>query len=153
MILTTDKQFRHYKANEDRIILMDGMLFRKYYGETCDIEFYQIIIPKQLVVEVLQSLQGEFSKYPGFTKTIIAYIQKYHYPDMAQLFRQWVKSCEQCIEKSLVHNRLLRPVLQNPSEHITATEDAMQVNLVPELPPSGGYEDIVTPMDVSPSIR
>ena len=38
--------------------------------------------------------------------------------------------------------------LQNPNEHITAPEDAMQIDLVPELPPSGGYESIVTAMDV-----
>ena len=38
--------------------------------------------------------------------------------------------------------------LQNPNEHITAPEDAMKINLVPELPPSGGYTNIVTAMDV-----
>ena len=34
------------------------------------------------------------------------------------------------------------------NEHITAPEDAMQIDLVPELPPSGGYTNIVTAMDV-----
>ena len=38
--------------------------------------------------------------------------------------------------------------LQNPNEHITAPEDAMQIDLVPGLPPFGGYENIVTAMDV-----
>ena len=38
--------------------------------------------------------------------------------------------------------------LQCPNEDITAPEDAMQIDLVPELPPSGGYENIVTDMDV-----
>ena len=28
MLLTTDKRLKHYKANEDRIILKDEMLFR-----------------------------------------------------------------------------------------------------------------------------
>ena len=40
------------------------------------------------------------------------------------------------------------PPLQNPNEHITAPEDAMRVDLVPEIPPAGGYENIVTAMDV-----
>ena len=43
---------------------------------------------------------------------------------------------------------LTRPALQTPSEHITAPEDAMQIDLVPELLPSGGYENIVTAKDV-----
>ena len=60
VLLTTDKRFKHYKANEDRIILKDGLLIRKYYGETGNIKHYQILIPKQLVDEVLRSLHGEF---------------------------------------------------------------------------------------------
>ena len=46
VLLTTDNRFKHYKANEDRIILKDGLLFRKYYGETGKIKYYQILIPK-----------------------------------------------------------------------------------------------------------
>ena len=67
---------------------------------------------------------------------------------MAKLIRQWVISCEQWIRESRVDDRLTRPALQNPIEHITAPEDGMQRDLVPELPPSGGYENIVTTMDV-----
>ena len=67
---------------------------------------------------------------------------------MANLIRQWVLSCEQCIRESRVDDRLKRPALQNPNEHITAPEDAMQIDLVPESPPSGGYENTVTAMDV-----
>ena len=57
-------------------------------------------------------------------------------------------SCEQCIRKSRIDRSLTRFPLQNLNEHITAPEDAMQIELVPELPPSGGYENIVTAMDV-----
>ena len=67
---------------------------------------------------------------------------------MAQLVREWVMSCEQCTRESLIDRSLTRLPLQNPNEHITAPEDAMQNDLVPGLPPSGGYENIVTAMDV-----
>ena len=39
VLLTTDKRFKHYKANEDRIILQDGLLFRKYYSETGSVKY------------------------------------------------------------------------------------------------------------------
>ena len=68
----TDSRYKNYKANEDRIILKDGLLFRKYFGETGSVKYYQILIPKQLVKEVLRSLHGEFGKHPGIFKTIIA---------------------------------------------------------------------------------
>ena len=67
---------------------------------------------------------------------------------MAKLIRDWFMSCEQCIKESRTDRSLTRPPLQNPNEYITAPEDAMQIDLVPGLPPSGGYENIVTAMDV-----
>ena len=149
VLLTIDRRFKHYKANEDRIILKDGLLFRKYFGETGSVKHYQILIPKQLVNEILRSLQGEFGKHPETTKTIIAYREKHCYPNMAQLIKEWVLSCEQCLREARINPQFTRPPLQNPNEYITAPEDAMQIGLVPGLPPSGGYENIVTAIDVS----
>ena len=68
---------------------------------------------------------------------------------MAQVIREWVMSCEQCFRESRIDQSLTRPALQNPNEYITAPEEAMQKDLVPEFS-SGGYENIVTAMDVFP---
>ena len=72
VLMMTDSRYKNHKANEDRIILEDGLLFRKCFGESCSVKYYQIIIPKQLVNEVLRSLHGEFGKHPVTYKTIIA---------------------------------------------------------------------------------
>ena len=150
VLLMTDSRYKNYKAIEDRIIHKDGLLFRKYFGETGSVKYYQILIPRHLVKEILRSLHGEFGKQPGIYKTIIAYREKFCFPKMAQLIREWVMSCEQCIRKSRIDRSFTRLSLHNPNQHITAPEDAMQIDLVPELPPSGGYEDIVTAMDLFP---
>ena len=76
VLIITDPRYKHYKTNEDRIILKDGLLYRKYFGETGSVKYYQILIPKQLVKEVLRSLHGEFGKHPGIFKTIIACREK-----------------------------------------------------------------------------
>ena len=96
VLLTTDRRFKLYKANNDRIILKDRLLFRKYYGETGSVKYYQTLIPRQFVYEVLRNLRGEFGEHPGITETIIAYREKYYYPKMAQLIREWAMSCERC---------------------------------------------------------
>ena len=57
-------------------------------------------------------------------------------------------SCAQCLRESRINPRLTRPPLQNSNEYITAPEDAMQIDSVPGLPPSGGFENFVTAMDV-----
>ena len=114
--LATDRRYKHYKTNEDSIILKDGLLFRKNYGETGSVKYYQIFKPKQLFNEVLRNLHGEFGKHPGITKTTITYREKYYYPNMVQLIREWVLSCEQCLRESRINHRLTRPPLQNPNE-------------------------------------
>ena len=123
-------------------------MFRKYFGEKGNVKYYQTLIRKQLVNEVLRRLHGEFGKHPGFAQTITAYREKYFFPKMAQLIREWVKSCEQCIRESRIDRGLTRFPLQNPNEDFYAPEDGMQTDLVPDLPPSGGYENIVTALDV-----
>ena len=148
VLMITDSRYRNCKANENRIIPKDGLLFRKNFGETGSVKYYQPLIPKQLVKEALRSLHGEFGKHPGTNKTMIAYTEKYYFPKMAQLITEWVISCEQCIKESRIDRSLAHLPLQNPNEHITVPEDAMQIDLVPELPPSGGYENNVTAMDV-----
>ena len=55
VLLTTERRLTHYKANEDCIILKDGLLLWKYYGDTGSVKYYQILIPKQLMNEVLRS--------------------------------------------------------------------------------------------------
>ena len=40
VLLTADRRFKYYKANEDRIILKDGLLLRKYYGDTVSVKHY-----------------------------------------------------------------------------------------------------------------
>ena len=77
VIKMTDSRYKKYKANEDRINRIDGLLFRKFFGKTGSVKYYQILIPKQLINEVLRSLHGEFVKHQGNSKTIIAYREKY----------------------------------------------------------------------------
>ena len=76
VLMITDSRYKNYEANEDRIIVKDGLLFRKYFGETGSVKYYQLLIPKQLVKDVLRSLHGEFGKHPGIYKTITAYREK-----------------------------------------------------------------------------
>ena len=97
VLIMTDSRYKNYKANEDPIFLKGGLLFRKNFGETGSVKYYQILITNQLFKEVLRSLQGEFGKHPGIFKTIIAYREKFYFPKMAQLIRLWVMSCEQFI--------------------------------------------------------
>ena len=148
VLLTTSRPFKHYKANEHCIILKDRLLFRRYYGETSSVKYYQILILKQLVDEVLRSLHGEFGKNPGFTKTLIAYRGKYYYPKMAQLIREWLGHVSNALKNRGLSSDSPAFPCKTRMKNITAPEDAMQIVFVPVLHPSGGFENLVTAMDV-----
>ena len=148
MLMMTDPRYKHYKANEVGIRLKGGLLLRKYFGETGRVRYYQIPVPKQIVNEVLRSLEvSEFGKHPGNAKKIIAYREKKYFPKRAQWIRDWVMSCEECIRESRIDHSLTHLLLQKPNEH--PTEEAMQIALVPELPPPGRCWSFVTSVDVS----
>ena len=40
VLITTDPRYKHYKANEDRINLKDGLIFRKYVRKTESVKHY-----------------------------------------------------------------------------------------------------------------
>ena len=90
VLLTADRWHKHYKANGDRLVLENGLLFQIYYRETGSVKYYQVHMPKQLVGEVLRNLHGEIGRYTGITSTKIAYKKKYYYPSIEQLIKKRV---------------------------------------------------------------
>ena len=77
LLITTNSRYKHYKANEGRIIPENGLLFREHFGETDSVQNHQILISRQLVYEGFPSLNGEFRNHPEITKTIIAHREKF----------------------------------------------------------------------------
>ena len=59
-----------------------------------------------------------------------------------------VDGCEQCARDKRVPNATITPELLNLPEWDLGPEDAMQIDLLPNLPPSGGYENVLTAFDV-----
>ena len=149
MLMMADSRYKPYNANEDRLVFKDDNYCSGIFFEEAGIvKYYQILIPNQIVDEVFRSLHKEFGKHPVITRTIIAYIEEFYFPKRVQLVREWIMSCEQCIRELRIDHSLTLLPLENPNEHNAAPEDAIRIQLLPELPPTAGYENIVAAMDV-----
>ena len=98
--------------------------------------------------EFLFALHGQKEFHPGITKMIQEARQKYYYPCLAKYIKQWVLNCQDCIRNKRINNTQLRPELLNCPEFDLGPEDCLQMDVVPNLPPSGGYTNIITAMDV-----
>ena len=74
--------------------------------------------------------------------------QKYYYPGIAKHVKKWVEGCELCAKDKRVPNTVIKPELLNLPEWNLGPEDAMQIDLLPKLPTSGGYQTVMTAIDV-----
>ena len=147
-LLKTEPRGRHLLRHEERIIMKDGVLMRKYYGEDGSVTHNQVIIPKHLVPELLSTLHGKTNKHPGITKMIQECRAKYYFPGLARKIRAWVTSCPDCIANKRIDTRQIRPKMLSNTEFTLGPEDCLEVDILPNLPSSNGYQHIVTMMDV-----
>ena len=76
-LLQTDPTAKRLLMYENRLIVKDGILMRKYYGECGQVKHHQILIPEHLITELLKALHGLMGKHPGITKMIQECRSKY----------------------------------------------------------------------------
>ena len=147
-ISLNDARYMHYSRNKKRIIIKDDILYRQYYNDIGQVRHLQVLLPGQLLKVLLQSLHGTAGKHPGISKMMQEIRQKYYFPSIATYVRNWVRDCEICIQEKRKNNTRITPELVRISEWDLGPEDLKQIDLLPELPPSGGYENIITAKDV-----
>ena len=138
----------HYSRNKNRIIIKDDILYRQYYNEIGEVSHLQVLLPGQFLKALLQSLHGTAGKHPGVSKMMQEIRQKYYFPSVATYVRNWVRDCEICIQDKRIKKTQITPELIHIPKWDLGPEDLMQIDLLPELPPSGGYENIITAIDV-----
>ena len=79
-LLQTDPTAKRLLVHENRLLVKDGVLMRKYYGECGQFSYHQILIPEHLVTELLDKFMeilGQMGKHPGITKKIQECRSKY----------------------------------------------------------------------------
>ena len=147
-ILLNEARYMHYSRNKRRIIIRDDILYRQYYNDIGEVSHLQVLLPGQLLKVLLQSLHGTAGKHPVISKMMQEIRQKYYFPFIATYVRKWVRDCEVCIRDKRINNTRITPELIHIPDWDLGPEDLMQIDLLPELPPSGGYENIITAIDV-----
>ena len=55
---------------------MDEIITRQYLDETAAVIYNQVLLPKHLVQELLESLHGKADKHPGISNMLIKFRRK-----------------------------------------------------------------------------
>ena len=74
--------------------------------------------------------------------------QRYYCSSIATYVRNWVRECEICIQDKRIINKRNTPKNFHIREWDLDQDDPMQIDLLQELPTKGGYESIITAINV-----
>ena len=72
----------------------------------------------------------------------------YYYPSMGKHVKNWVERFQQCAKYKRVPNATITLELLNLLQWDLGPEDARQIDLLLNLPPSGGFENVLSAIDV-----
>ena len=114
--------------------IQDEITTRQYYDETGNVKYNQVLLPKHLVPELLESLHGKANRHPGIVKVLQEVRSKHFYPGIAKLVRKWVIGCPTCIKDKRISNNLITPELLTLPEWTLFPEDALQIALFTKPP-------------------
>ena len=138
----------HYSRNKKRNIFKDDILCRKIYSHLGEVSHLKVLLHWQLLKVLLQSLHGTAGKHPGISKMMQETRQKYYFPSIATYVRIWVHECEYCNQDKCIINIRITPETTHVPVWGLASEDFVQIDLLPELPPSGCYDIIIPAIDL-----
>ena len=131
-----------------RILVQEDILTRQYFDKTGIVKHHQILLPQHLLQKLLQSLHGTTHKQPGISKMLQEIRQRCYYASMSKQVKRSVERCEQWAKDKRTPNATITPELPNFPEWDLGPEDALQIELLLNLTPSGGYENVLTVTDV-----
>ena len=101
--LRANSRTKRLLVHEGRLIVKDGILMRKQFGE---VTRHQILIPEHLITDSssLKAIHGQMGKHPGMTKTSHECRSKWYCPGKAKRIKGRVQNCEDCIEYKRINN-------------------------------------------------
>ena len=94
-LLQTDPKARRLLVQENRLIVKDGILIRKYYGECGQVTLIPKTNPRTSNYRTSKSNSWTNGETPG-NHEHDPKMQK-HFPGLAKRIKQWVLKCEDCI--------------------------------------------------------
>ena len=94
-----DNRYQHYCRQFDRLSVTDEFITRQYYDKTCSVMYNQALLPKHLVVDLLEFLHGKANKHPGNSKMLIEVRQNYYYyPVIATIVKNGFKLAKSALK-------------------------------------------------------
>ena len=141
--------FQKLPKNRKLLEIVNGVLCRLFYNHTGLESHKQIVVPDQVIIQIIRSLHNNpVQGHPGSKKMLHELRKRYYSPSLAEKTQKILKSCETCMRSKSTSETKLRTPLQKIYDPCNGPTDLMDVDIVGPLPASNGYTYILTAIDV-----
>ena len=138
-----------YHKQLRRLLIENNTLYRKFFHHHGKNFIKQLVVPKHLLEELLYRIHNSKLKgHIGITKTILEFRKKYYFPGFNEFLIVYINNCLSCLQAKSPKHETLTPPLNPVSSNTSFPCDLLQVDIVGQLPKSGGYSYIITAMGV-----
>ena len=110
----------------------------------------RLVVPEETTLhqEILKLMHDHLTAgHPGAKKTLLLTVRSYWWPRMADFVMQYVKGCGVCQSTKLALVRPKPPLYPITAEPSALPFSTIALNLIVDLPPSQGYDSILTITD------
>ena len=144
----TDEEEKYVKQFP-RLIIDKGVLCREFYDDTGRVTAKQAVVPKSLRAELIYRLHNSKMKgHNGLMKTIADFRERFYFPGFTENIINYIKNCLTCAQVKPIPQSHRTPPLGTMQTQTGLPAEAMQIDIVGQLPNSAGYKYILTAIDV-----
>ena len=137
------------KKNFGRMMIKEGILMRQFFDHDGKLKYQQKVIPKHLTQELLYRIHNSKTMgHIGIQKTLEIYRQDYYAPFFTEQLIDYINNCLVCNQLKAPKKAQMQPPLQPLASVMSFPGETMQIDLVGRFPPSRGYTQILTGIDV-----
>ena len=121
---------------------------RNYYAECGQVTHHQILFPEHLITQLFKSNTRTNGKTPRDHQNDPRLQIKILLPRLGKKNQAIGLNLQKLHQIQRINNCQIRPKMINNTEHVLGPEDILEIDTLPNLPNSAGYQNIVTLIDV-----
>ena len=131
-----------------RLMLKDGVLYRKFFDQTGKVSHEQFCVPEHLQKELLYRIHNSrWRGHIGITRTIAEFRKRFYFPNFTEILTDYIRNCLTCLQTKEAKQVSLKPPLQPVASERNFPADTMQIDLVGKLQASP-HTFVLTAIDV-----
>ena len=141
-------EIKKYAKHRSRLVLENGIIYRKFFNHVGVVSQLQYCVPKHLRSETLYRLHNSPTSGPlGINKTVYEFRKRFYFPSFTEYLLNYVKNCSTCLQTKNFQQKRLKPPLELLTSDQNFPGDMMQIDLVGQFN-APVYKYALTAIDV-----